>query len=213
METLDNASFCGREEKDEISQFHFWMDKKNSPTYSVTYKNFMESSCTSASGWAYLAKLEAMLRTGSDCPVMLYSEPKGLQEDLRWWTDILQQPLIFWSIPQPISLHNARAFSDVSLGIGIAHYTKYLWYLIPPPSCSPPAFPPHYLILPHPAITQLISHPHHSCFNTTYWLPFLPLLLGTTEQPITLSHSWLSLLDYSHSYSNLTFQSYLGSGF
>lgn len=81
-------------------------------------------------GQAYLTKLEAMLYTGSDCPFMSYSEWKGLQEDLQWWTDILQQPVIIWSIPQPISPYNARAFYDMSLGIVIREHWR-AWHLIP----------------------------------------------------------------------------------
>ena len=45
-----------------------------------------------------------------------------------------QQLVVTWSIPWPISLHNARAFSDVSSGIAIAIVIREhwrAWHLIP----------------------------------------------------------------------------------
>ena len=118
---------------DSISE---WTKNFTHPLSDVQklYRKLLHICLVIPRGRAYLTKLEAMLCTGSDGPFMSYSEPKGLQEDLQWWTSILQQPVITQSIPQPISLHDARAFSDASLGIGIAivigeHWRA--WHLIP----------------------------------------------------------------------------------
>ena len=82
----------------------------------------------------YLTRLEAMLHLCDDYPFKSYSHPKGLQDDINWWINILGQLVISRPIPRPISLYDAGVFSDASsnirTGIIIGGHWR-AWRLIP----------------------------------------------------------------------------------
>ena len=68
-----------------------------------------------------------MLGIFHDSPLLPRSSPKGLRADLEWWIGKLRQPVISRTIPQPVSLHDARAFSDASSEFGIAIVIGNKW--------------------------------------------------------------------------------------
>ena len=85
-------------------------------------------------GWTYLVELEKMLGIFHSSLSLPHSRPKGLQVDLYWWINKLQQPTISRKIPHPVSLYEAQAFPDVSskFGITITISDKWrAWCLIP----------------------------------------------------------------------------------
>ena len=77
-------------------------------------------------GRSYLTSLESMLALCSPKPFQTYTDVKGLHEDLRWWVLKLAAPLCR-PIPAPCDLHDLRAFSDASSGVGIAITIRNRW--------------------------------------------------------------------------------------
>ena len=69
---------------------------------------------------AYLMELECMLVIFHSSPLLPHSSPKRFRADLEWWIEQFQQPVIARVIPQPVSLYDAYAISDVSSSFGIA---------------------------------------------------------------------------------------------
>lgn len=85
-------------------------------------------------GRAYLTSLESMLGVCSASPFMPHHSVRHLDEDLKWWSNQLSLPFVGRSIPHPVRLVDARAFSDASstVGVGIVidgHWRA--WYLRP----------------------------------------------------------------------------------
>jgi hypothetical protein len=75
-----------------------------------------------------------MLGIFYNSPFLPRSSPKGLWADLDWWINTLWQPTITRTIPYPVSLYNAQAFSDASseFGIAITIGDRWrAWHLIP----------------------------------------------------------------------------------
>ena len=84
------------------------------------YRKLLHSCSIIPRGHAFLTKLETMLGLfGSNSFHVLHS-PKGLVDDIDWWTAILSQPTLSCPIPKPVTLTDIRAFSDASSGISIA---------------------------------------------------------------------------------------------
>jgi hypothetical protein len=95
------------------------------PTHSLEeveklYGKLLHACLVIPMGRAYLTELERMLGIFHNSPFLPRSSPKGLRADLEWWIDTLRQPIITRSIPYPVSLYDAQAFSDASSGFGIA---------------------------------------------------------------------------------------------
>ena len=97
------------------------------------YGKLLHACLVVPAGRAYLTSLESMLVLCGSHPFVLYSPPKGLLEDLSWWTHRLAFPLSR-PIPSPLDPHDIQAFSDASSGFGIAitiHDRWRAWRLIP----------------------------------------------------------------------------------
>ena len=85
-------------------------------------------------GRAYLTSLETMLGIFHDRPFIPRTPPTHTADDLKWWKDLLQQPIVSRLIPQPTPLIDLGAYSDASSGVGIAitvgeHWRA--WRLVP----------------------------------------------------------------------------------
>jgi hypothetical protein len=90
------------------------------------YGKLLHACLVVPAGRSYLTNLEAMLVLGGLHPFTLYSSPKGLLEDLSWWTLRLASPL-FRPIPSPLEIYDLQAFSDASSGFGIAVTIRDRW--------------------------------------------------------------------------------------
>lgn len=71
-------------------------------------------------GHVYLTSLKVMLHVCHKHHFLPHQPVKGLPKDMLWWADILWITFLGHTIPKPLTLHNPAAFSDASLGIGIA---------------------------------------------------------------------------------------------
>ena len=90
------------------------------------YSKLLHACLVVPAGRAYLTSLEAMLGLCMPHPFTLYPPVKGSLGDLAWWSYKLLSPLSR-PIPSPSSLHDIRAFSDVSSGVGIAISIQGRW--------------------------------------------------------------------------------------
>jgi hypothetical protein len=78
-------------------------------------------------GRAFLTELEGMLGIYHNSLSMPHSAAKGIAPDLDWWVPILQWESLSRPIPGPIHLHDIRAFSNASSGVGIAIIIRGRW--------------------------------------------------------------------------------------
>ena len=53
--------------------------------------------------------------------------PRHTADDLNWWIDRLRRNALTRSIPQPVNILDARAYSDASSGIGVAIVIAGWW--------------------------------------------------------------------------------------
>ena len=90
------------------------------------YGKLLHACLVVPAGRAYLTNLETMLVLCGPHPFQSYSSPKGLLEDLSWWTRRLASPL-YRPIPSPLNLHDIQAFSDASSSVGIAVTIRDRW--------------------------------------------------------------------------------------
>ena len=100
----------------------------------MLYGKLLHACLVIPMGRAYLTELKKMLGIFHNSPFLPRSSPKGLQADLCWWINRFQQPTITRSVPHPVSLYEAHAFSDASseFGITITIGAKWrAWCLIP----------------------------------------------------------------------------------
>jgi hypothetical protein len=85
-------------------------------------------------GRAYLTSLENMLRLCGTQPHLPHRPSKGINEDLDWWSNLLQNGRASRPIYPPTPYHNPQAYSDASssIGIGIVIGERWrAWRLIP----------------------------------------------------------------------------------
>ena len=90
------------------------------------YGKLLHACLVVPAGRSYLTNLEAMLVLCGPHPFKSYSSPKGLHEDLSWWSLKLASHL-YRPIPAPLNLHDIQAFSDASSGFGIAITIRDRW--------------------------------------------------------------------------------------
>jgi len=86
------------------------------------------------SGQAHLTNLKAFMGQFHHCPFCPHSPPCRTVGDLQWWKARLTQPTLSRSIPSPIPIINANAYSDTSseTGVGIMINDKWkAWRLLP----------------------------------------------------------------------------------
>lgn len=91
------------------------------------YGKLLHTSLVVPAGRAYLTNLEAMLSTFNDRPFVPHHAPRDTAHDLQWWTEILCSPILAQAIPGPCQLHDTRAYSDASSGVGVAITIRNKW--------------------------------------------------------------------------------------
>ena len=85
-------------------------------------------------GRAYLTSLESFMAHFYNRPLCPHSPPRRTASDLLWWKKRLGQPTLARSVPGPIPIINADAYSDASseTGLGITVGDRWrAWRLLP----------------------------------------------------------------------------------
>lgn len=98
---------------------------KDTETHSLNevkklYRKLLHFCSIIPRGHAFLTKLETIFRLFGSNPFCSLHAPKGLVNDLNWWSTVLHQPNLSHTISRPVTLLDVRVFSDVSSGIGIS---------------------------------------------------------------------------------------------
>jgi hypothetical protein len=87
-------------------------------TTQKLYGKLLHASLVIPAGRAFLTKLEASMGTFHDHPFQPRHPPKHTSEDLIWWKEKLNSPVIR-HITAPLPIHDINAFSDASSEVGI----------------------------------------------------------------------------------------------
>lgn len=84
-------------------------------------------------GHPQLANLEAMLTIFGQKPFVPHTPPKGMQDDINWWSDCLATKAPPSPIPTPRPPIDLYAYSDASssIGIGIYVHTRAVAGVVP----------------------------------------------------------------------------------
>jgi hypothetical protein len=112
-----------------LTCIHEWHQRKTHTLAQVQglYGKLLHACLVIREGRAFLTSLEAMLSIFHDRPFVPRTPPRGTAYDLEWWSRTLQRPEILKEVPGPISVHDLKAYSDASSGVGIGITINDKW--------------------------------------------------------------------------------------
>jgi hypothetical protein len=108
---------------------HNWRRRESHVLQDVRelYGKLLHASEVVKRGRAYLTSLESMLGLCAKKPYLPHRPIKDIENDLLWWSDLLQNGGAIRPIFPPLPYSNPLAFSDASSTIGIAIVIGHRW--------------------------------------------------------------------------------------
>ena len=91
------------------------------------YGKLLHTCLVIPEGWAYLTKLESMLRIFHETPHKPRHPPRHTDKDLLWWLRTLSEPTLAREIPGAHEIVDIQAFSDASSSVGIGIVIHGWW--------------------------------------------------------------------------------------
>nr|VWP02159.1 Structural maintenance of chromosomes protein [Ganoderma boninense] len=107
-------------------------DFRSQPTHTLQqiqslHGKLIYATLVIPAGRPYLTQLEAAMAVAADHPHVPRSPPRRLAPDLDWWIYRLKHGPVSRSIPRPLPIFDAHAFSDASSGVGVAVVVAGRW--------------------------------------------------------------------------------------